>query len=84
MRRARTSAMQRDEGGRHLSKRKQLFLGCPYATPLPPAPPPLLQIFNETFFRKLFSSLRKSRTRRFESRVVSYSRAEAVAREMLP
>lgn len=63
MRRARTSAMQRDEGGRHLSKRKQLFLGC--MRPPSPLPLPLLQIFNETFFRKLFSSLRKSRTASF-------------------
>lgn len=50
MRRARTSAMQRDEGGRHLSKRKQLFLGCmrpPSPLPLPPSFKYLTKHFSE-------------------------------------
>lgn len=72
---AREAMQQRH--GRHLPKRKRLFLGCMRSLPAP-AP----QIFNETFFGKtsFLSSLpRKSRTERASFLIHGRS---AVARKM--
>lgn len=68
---------RRCNNGRHLPKRKRLFLGCMRSLPAP-AP----QIFNETFFGKtsFLSSLpRKSRTERASFLIHGRS---AVARKM--
>lgn len=70
MRRAREAMQQRH--GRHLPKRKRLFLGCMRSLPSP-AP----QIFNETFFGKTSFLLLLSPSKiSHRTRVVSYSRAK--------